>query len=1275
MSYKKLIFLSWQIIFISFCQLVFAQESGKYHLNFKSRLIVPEENVNSIAVSGTDFSDAMYNGFQYLVIQFYDLPDQVIRERMKINQVELLDYFSGNAYAARIPLGFNWELIRDWNIRSVFVLGAEAKMAPELSTRQIPEWAVPKSGWVDVVVMPYEWMENAAIIANFTKEGAVLISEKKLFRSYEFRIPQQSLERIAALPWLQWIEPITPPIVDDNVPGKTLHRSNVLENSSRNLTGSNVKIGIWDGGTVGPHFDFTGRLVLAEPYSSTDHGTHVAGTMAGAGLLDPYAKGMAPNALIYSYDYNGSVNTEVASAIVLYNITMTQNSWGYGDGFVNCTNKDPYNSNSREQDINVYNNPALIHCHSSGNSQSVCSGGWGTTTGKAAKNILVVANVTNTEAISGSSSFGPVQDGRIKPEISGMGTNVYSTTPNNTYTGNYSGTSMATPGVSGTIAQLVERYRQLNGGSNPPASLMKAVACNTAKDLGNAGPDYKFGFGRISGVQAVRAIEQNRYMVDSVANGASKNVLITVPANTKRIKVMICWTDPPATANANPALINDLDLTVTDPTPIPYNPWILNPASPSSVATRGVDRVNNIEQVTIDNPVAGSYTLNVSGFSVPVGANQVYALTWEIEKSFIEIGYPNGGEVFVPGTSERIYWESLGITTSQTLAYSTNNGSSWTTISSSVAASTTNYNWTVPSVASSQVLVRVINGAIGDTSDAVFSILGTPGSLAINNACSSSELIISWAAVTNATHYDVLKLDTVSGVWNVLAANVTGTSYTAGGLTIGERIWVSVRARNNTSGIIGNRAIAVSGTAAAVINIPAFVTPSGPTVFCSGDSVLLNATGGVAEGYAQTTIPYQAYSITTDIPVTLSDDAVSAALPIGFTFNFFGQDYTQFYIGSNGLIAFTNTSVGASFNSTLYPQAIPNSSNPNNLIALFWTDLNPATGGTITYFTTGTLPNRKLIVYYNNLNRYGSTTNKASGRIELYEGSNIIEMYIDNLSAGTNTMGLENAAGSLASFMTGRNRTSYSVAVPEAVRFQRSLSNLLWQPGLQTTPSITATAAGNYSFSYTVNGCTYYSDTVTVSHLPANVCPGPVALQVKAYPEGFYLGNGKLRAIVSAALCDTVQVSLAAAVSPHAELYSANGLLDTAGNVSVNFPVGVWGSYWYIVLKHRNALETWSADSILLNLASINYNFTTAASQAYGSNQRNLGAGVFGIYSGDINQDGFINDADQTLLENASAAMISGYLPADLTGDNVIESADYSLLENNNALGIFRMRP
>lgn len=837
------------VILFFMSSIAIAQDDNPYLLHFKSGVLLPDENIKELSKNQESLKSGFFLNNYHVIIQFYKIPDDSIKEKLSEMGVKLLDYLPNNAYTAVIPTNLDFLKIPKFEIRSIITLETKQKMDEAVFNGFFPEWAIKQSDKVDVSLVLFGEKSLGSILPLLNNFNIEVLVEESQFRTLKLRVPIERIHKLAMQAWVLWIEPVLPDPQDENLPGKTLHRSNVLNDGIRNLTGNNVRIGIWDGGTVGPHVDFSGRLTLAESYLSTDHGTHVAGTMAGAGLIDPYARGMAPKSLVYSYDYNGSVNSEVASAISNYNIVMTQNSWGYGDGFVNCTTKDPYNTNSREQDVNIYNNPYLVHVHSSGNSQTVCSGGWGTTTGKAAKNKIVVANISSSEVISSSSSFGPVQDGRIKPEISALGTSVYSCLPNNTYTGGYSGTSMAAPGVTGTIAQLIERYKQLNSNVNPPASLMKAITCNTAKDLGNAGPDYKHGFGGINGLKAVRAIESTRFVTNNISNGQTINTAINVPAGAKRLKVLICWTDFPALANANPALVNNLDLSVIDPALTAWNPWKLNPASPSSVATRGVDNINNIEQVTIDNPVAGSYTLQINGFSIPQGPQQ-YALTWEIEEAFLEIIYPNGGEALTPGSSCVIHWDQMGITSNQTLQYSTNNGTSWTTLSSTLSSTTMQYTWTVPSTFTSQTLLKITNGSLSDVSDNVFHILGTPASLTLSNGCGIGDIKVSWNSVTNATHYDVLNLDTVSGVWNIIGADQTALSYNASGFIAGRRYWFAVRAKNNNSSVIGERCIAKSYIAPSTSNLPtSTITPSGPTTFCFGNSIILNANTGTGLTY------------------------------------------------------------------------------------------------------------------------------------------------------------------------------------------------------------------------------------------------------------------------------------------------------------------------------------------------------------------------------------------------------------------------------------------
>lgn len=154
----------------------------------------------------------------------------------------------------------------------------------------------------------------------------------------------------------------------------------------------------------------------------------------------------------------------------------------------------------------------------------------------------------------------------MKPEVCAVGTNVYSTVDPDTYAVK-TGTSMSCPAVAGTLADLYQAYKTLNGNVNPPSGLIKTIIMNTADDLGNSGPDFIYGYGRINGRKAIIPIEQNLFIMDSVANNSSNTHTISVPANTGKVKVLVYWHDYPAAVNAAVALVNDIDIQVTNQAP------------------------------------------------------------------------------------------------------------------------------------------------------------------------------------------------------------------------------------------------------------------------------------------------------------------------------------------------------------------------------------------------------------------------------------------------------------------------------------------------------------------------------------------------------------------------------------------------------------------------------------------------------------------------------------------------------------------------------------
>ena len=150
----------------------------------------------------------------------------------------------------------------------------------------------------------------------------------------------------------------------------------------------------------------------------------------------------------------------------------------------------------------------------------------------------------------------------------------------------------------------------------------------------------------------------------------------------------------------------------------------------------------------------------------------------------------------------------------------------------------------------------------------------------------------------------------------------------------------------------------------------------------------------------------------------------------------------------------------------------------------------------------------------------------------------------------------------------------------------------------------------------------------------------------------------------SATDVDTVTIELRDS-STNALVVSTTAMLQTNGDAVATFSTAPSGSF-YIAVRHRNSVDTWSAAAVTVGSTPASYNFTDMASRAYGSNMIMLETGVYGFYSGDINQDGFIESSDFAPLTNSSDNFDEGYQATDLNGDGFVESADFPYLVNNS---------
>ncbi len=173
-------------------------------------------------------------------------------------------------------------------------------------------------------------------------------------------------------------------------------------------------------------------------------------------------------------------------------------------------------------------------------------------------------------------------------------------------------------------------------------------------------------------------------------------------------------------------------------------------------------------------------------------------------------------------------------------------------------------------------------------------------------------------------------------------------------------------------------------------------------------------------GYSTGSIPFSPTPIPSGTIVGgLSDDNVVGSFPIGFTFNFFGVDYTNFYVGSNGFVTFSAGMPSGCCSG----QVLPSASTPNNLIALSWNDLYPPAGGSVRYQTTGVAPNRILIVDYTTIGHCCSFTDVVTTQAKIYETTNCVEVHVtaQPRTYGNHTIGIENVSGTLAYAPPGKN--------------------------------------------------------------------------------------------------------------------------------------------------------------------------------------------------------------------------------------------------------------
>ncbi len=458
------------------------------------------------------------------------------------------------------------------------------------------------------------------------------------------------------------------------------------------LTGAGVTIGQWESdGPLRTHQELSGATTNQEALGTSRHASHVACTMIGTGVKTS-ARGMAVNAQINNWDWTNDV-TEMSTAAG-NGLRLSNHSYGFSRGWAWDDNANIfrwwgdtsisttedylfgfYDTNSAALDNLAIANRNYLICWAAGNDRNDIGPGpgntylvmnsfgtWVNSTAPrnpdgpwdcisqegVAKNVLTVGAVQDINGgystpedvlTTGFTSFGPCDDGRIKPDLVANGDSLTSAT--DTGDDQYavlSGTSMSTPVVTGTAALLLEHWRDYSPSFDPRSSTMKALLINTADEAGSAdGPDYRCGWGLLNAERAVEQLDAwgagNTVAIRELVLLNGNTIEIEFVPTQPHVRATICWTDPAGTPAAmaidpvTPMLVNDLDLRIVGPDggTSTIMPWRLDPTDPGAPATRGDNTVDNVEQVDATLTPGRVYRARIS-HKGSIGGLQRFAL-------------------------------------------------------------------------------------------------------------------------------------------------------------------------------------------------------------------------------------------------------------------------------------------------------------------------------------------------------------------------------------------------------------------------------------------------------------------------------------------------------------------------------------------------------------------------------------------------------------------------------------------------------------------------
>ena len=1013
-------------------------------------------------------------GARHVVVQLAKPATEKEKLALRDSGLELLSPLGGSAYFARtLPGGLNLDQLgTSGSELAILDIDPAWKAHPTVTARDVPSYAiVDDTDPSDPVVAAYLLFHSDVDLEPEGEQaaksgGATPVEQIRAINGLVVTFPLSQVDSLVAQDEVMWLEWPLPPMSEVNDSNRAITQADTLQAAPYGLDGTGVSVMVYDGGYArASHNDFGGRLTVYDSSGLSYHATHVAGTIGGDGSSSGGTyKGMAPatTLLSYGFQYNGTgtflysnpgdINSDYDQAINTHGADISNNSIGTNtepNGFP-CSIQGDYGVTSALIDSIAGGSLGapfrIVWANGNERQGSRCDvEGFGdyysTAPPAGAKNHITVGALnSNNDSMTSFSSWGPVDDGRMKPDISAPGCQsngdggVTSTdSSSDTAYLTICGTSMAAPTVTGLAALMLEDFRTNNPGEpDPRNSTLKTLFAHNAVDLGNVGPDHVYGYGSVRAQATVDFMRDGNFLEEEVDQGTTFTVSIPVSASDTELKVTVAWDDAPGTPNVDPALVNDLDVRVISPSSTTHLPWTLDPAAPSSAAVQNAaNRRDNIEQVYVSGPEPGVWRVEVVGFSVPEGPQSFSLAASPTLTNCTSAGTLHlSSQEYTCSDSVTIHLNDCDLNTDdatiQTASVSiasgsepggesvllTETGAATAAFSGSISLATANSVGVLQVADGETITATYIDADDGQGGNNVPVTASAGMDCVPPNISNVQTLNISLNTATASFDTDEGANGTVS--FGSSCGSLTESAVDSGyptshsinltGLTNGTTYYYSVAAEDQASNSSSDDNGGACFSFSTVDAIDYFTESFG------GDNDLDNTRltftpDGSADFYCGTADSILALPVDPSGGTVLSlgdDDFQAVTLPSNQV-SLYGTAYSTFYVGSNGYITFTS-------GDTDYTESLSDHFDLPRISPLF-DDMNPSSAGSVSWQSLAD----RIVVTWQGVPEYGTSTSNTM-QVEMHFDGTIVLSYLA-VAATDGIAGLSAGGGQPSDFV------------------------------------------------------------------------------------------------------------------------------------------------------------------------------------------------------------------------------------------------------------------